>query len=215
MRAKSEEKRTERQTTRQPSRGHPPVIQNAYSPLPDAASPSSVISSRSAWYSVPSHTPPSQLPSLPLFPSLCVPVIPHHSPAPSLFLPVCLRVCPSLFAGVQSIRHSWRDGYGWRGREHGGQRPAPWISFDRLHIILVAPPMRDAPIRRGVIHRDRRHHEGGRPMRSHASTAVNFPLYPFLIERQRKEREGVTGGAKDARNHCYKSQIMVKNLISR
>ena len=116
-------------------------------------------------------------------------------PTPSLFLPVCLRVCPSLFAGVQSIRHSWRDGYGWRGREHGGQRPAPWISFDRLHIILVAPSMRDAPIRRGVIHRGRRHHEGGRLMRSHASTAVNFPPYPFLIEQQ-GNGEGGYGGVR-------------------
>lgn len=39
---------------------------------------------------------------------------------------------------MQSIRHSWRDSYGWwveraNVADAGGQRPAPWISFDRLH----------------------------------------------------------------------------------
>lgn len=45
--SESEEKRTECGKQRDNPRGHPPVIQNAYSPLPGAASPSSrVISSR-------------------------------------------------------------------------------------------------------------------------------------------------------------------------
>lgn len=50
-------------------------------------------------------------------------------------------------------------------------------------------------------------------MRSHASTAVNFPPYPFLIERQGKDgggRGGYPGGAKD---HCYKSREII--VISR
>lgn len=79
--------------------------------------------------------------------------LPHHPsssfpPSVSLFLFLSLCGCSTIlcfclssspFGWMQSIRHSWRDGYGWWGREHRGQRPAPWISFDRLHIGLVHP----------------------------------------------------------------------------
>ena len=61
---------------------------------------------------------------------------------------LCFCLSSSPFGWMQSIRHSWRDGYGWWGREHRGQRPAPWISFDRLHIGLVQPPQRCVAMRR-------------------------------------------------------------------
>lgn len=106
--------------------------------------------------------------------------LPHHPsssfpPSVSLFLFLSLCGCSTIlcfclssspFGWMQSIRHSWRDGYGWWGREHRGQRPAPWISFDRLHIGLVHPrcvAMRRTRARGGI----ETGHKGGRCAATH------------------------------------------------
>lgn len=171
--------------------GHPSVIQNAYSPVSGELHSLPLALFQAGWYIYRTST---------ILSSSSPHSIPHNSRHPSSrtdTLSLSARLLPRLSVSIRRgainktfvTRRLWLTGT-WAPGANG--QPHEYLSIDCTSSSFAPDVMRRSG--EGWYTQNGRHHEGGWPMRSHASSAVSFP--PFLLHvvpRCRREKSVAKG----------------------